>query len=104
MAATSVERPGHGSVPANGHYSKDKCPYSRKPISHDFRAAHQVSRESVRDIEAIRHAANLGDGFPVASSVFGRKIVPWQSPTNRNHPLPESPTFRPAHLSACLHP
>jgi hypothetical protein len=25
-------------------------------------------------------------------------------PTNRNHPLLEWPTFRPANLSACFHP
>jgi Pentapeptide repeats (8 copies) len=31
------------------------------------------------------------------------KIAPWQSPTGRNHPLPEWPTFQPAHLSACFH-
>jgi hypothetical protein len=31
--------------------------------------------KSVREIEVIRHAANLGNGFPVASSVFGRKIA-----------------------------
>jgi hypothetical protein len=88
----------------NGHYSKDKCSYGRKPISHDFRAAHHVSRESGRDIDVIRHAPKSGDGFRMAYSVFGSKIAPWQSPANRNHQLPEWPTFRPAHLFACFHP
>jgi hypothetical protein len=88
----------------NGHYSKDKCFYGRKPIGHDFRAAHHVSRESGRDIDVIRHAPKSGDGFRMAYSVFGSKIAPWQSPANRNHQLPEWPTFRPAHLFACFHP
>src|SRR6266446_3873947 len=40
----------------------------------------------------------------VSSSVFGIRVAPWQSPTGRDHPLPEWPTFRPAYLSVCSRP
>src|SRR5271166_1803635 len=42
-------------------------------------------------------------GAQCGPSVFESKIAPWQSPTDRNHPLPEWPPFQPAHLSACFH-
>jgi hypothetical protein len=40
----------------------------------------------------------------VSSSVFGSRIAPWQSPTDRDRPLPEWPTFRPGYLFACFRP
>jgi hypothetical protein len=43
-------------------------------------------------------------GSAVSSSAFGSKISSWQSPTDRNHPLPEWPTFPPKHLSGCFRP
>jgi uncharacterized protein YjbI with pentapeptide repeats len=43
-------------------------------------------------------------GSAVSSPVFASKILPWQSPTDRNHPLPEWPTFRPEHLSGVVSP
>src|SRR3984893_3548458 len=40
----------------------------------------------------------------VSSSAFGGRIAQWQSPSGRDRPLPEWPTFRLAHLSECSRP
>src|SRR6516165_3350145 len=45
-----------------------------------------------------------GGGDRMSPCGFGSKLALWQSPTDRNHLLPECRTFRLAHPSACFHP
>jgi hypothetical protein len=58
--------------------------------------------ERRRPAQGRRGRADCGSA--VSSSVFASNIPPWQSPTDRNHPLPEWPTFRPEHLFGCFPP
>jgi hypothetical protein len=47
----------------------------------------QPALDTVSRPQAV--GAETTAGSAVSSSLFGSKITPWQSPTDRNHPLPE---------------
>jgi hypothetical protein len=49
-------------------------------------------------------AAETTAGSAVSSFAFASKIARWQSLTDRDHPLPEWPTFRPEQLSGWFRP
>jgi hypothetical protein len=55
-----------------------------------------------RPAQAVGDQADRDDF--VASLALRGKVVRCQSPRDHNHPLPEWPTFQPAHQSACFRP
>src|SRR6266478_8673706 len=73
-----------------------QCPTFPTPYGGPDCAAHRGPAQAV-GVDAER--CDL-----VSSSVLGSRIAPWQSPTDRDHPLLEWPTLPPAPLYACLRP